>query len=187
MKHYTLVYLYTILMPKKWSVTVSTVNSHNICCTIHSFLMLYRGTMSIYVTHMKSPFTSSSLIYYHMTWTNMADTLHIYVPLHFSCSLQINPILLHISIKKQQNLNIYSTSYAVYVPDTNMPCNATHISHMQTIWHPHTGNIPIYLLYIKSLATTTTKNIFRKLQLAILSYPPEQIKLTHCTYLKIIN
>ena len=47
---------------------------------------------------------STGIHIFHITgmcpWTNMPTTLHKYVPLHF-CSLQIDPTVLHTSIKKQ--------------------------------------------------------------------------------------
>ena len=38
---------------------------------------------------------------WHIPWTNIPTTLHIYVPLHLHCNLHIDPTLLQTSIKSQ--------------------------------------------------------------------------------------
>ena len=53
-------------------------------------------------------------------WKNIPTTLYMYVPLHCYCSLHIEPILLHISAKKQQTVIFNYHAIGIYVPAKNM-------------------------------------------------------------------
>ena len=72
---------------------------------------------------------STDIHIFHITdiypWTNMPMTLHMYVPLHFQCSIQIDPTLLHISIKNQ------------YVSATSMPLPIPYIWQKPTLLYVH--------------------------------------------------
>ena len=46
---------------------------------------------------------------------------HIYVPLHFYCSLHVDLAFLHTSFKNQQTATFIYYSTAEYVPATNIP------------------------------------------------------------------
>ena len=68
---------------------------------------------------------STGIHTFHITgicfWTYKCATLYIYISLHFSCSLPVNPTLMHISIKNQYTaMFIYHTT-AKSVPVTYVP------------------------------------------------------------------
>ena len=105
------------------------------------------------------------------TWENMPATSHIYVPLHYHCSLHTDPILLHTVVKKDCifHLSCYCNICAnnKYVPQMSNIC------HKCQLHHVHTRQIcgPLVHIYFPSLA-----------------YVPEQICLPnythmfHCTF-----
>ena len=73
----------------------------------------------------------------------MPVTLHIYVPLHYCCSLYKDPSLLHISVKQQQNDNSICHAISIHVPSIKMPlkCNlyATYPVHQ---WQKYAMHMP---------------------------------------------
>ena len=78
---------------------------------------------------------------FHITdiypWENMSATFHIHVSLHLYCSIHIESIFLHTSIKNQWTATYINQTTAKYVLGTNMPLKC-HIS----------GICPSYLTYI---------------------------------------
>ena len=69
----------------------------------------------------------------------------MYVPLQYSCTLYIEPILVFISVEKQQTKTFISYPIAKYVSPENMPC-IYHICILveMHIWRKHTN---IYATY----------------------------------------
>ena len=60
----------------------------------------------------------------------MPVTLYIYVPLHCYSSLYIDPILLYIQVKiKQHTAALIYHATAIYVPERNIPTNATYANY----------------------------------------------------------
>ena len=51
----------------------------------------------------------------------MAISLHIYIPVHYYCSLHTDPTLLHIAVNKQQTATFTYHAIAIYVLITNTP------------------------------------------------------------------
>ena len=71
--------------------------------------------------------------------------------LHVYCTLHIDPTLLHILVKKQQNTSLTYYGIAIYVPATNMPP----ICHMPKLLNMiNEGSVLIYMPHMNSLAAT---------------------------------
>ena len=67
----------------------------------------------------------------------MSATMHIFFPLHCSCSLHIDPILLYIAVlKKIQNATFIYQAITIYVIRINM-CLKFHICHMPKLLTMH--------------------------------------------------
>ena len=84
-------------------------------------------------------------------WTNRPATLHIYVPLHFFCSLHIDPILMHASIKCQQTTTFICNTTPKYVPVTNVPLKCYICQMPKLRMCISDGNMPIYMPHMSSL------------------------------------
>ena len=88
-------------------------------------------------------------------WPNMPTTLHIYVPLHFLCTLFIDPTLLHQSVKKQQTATFIYQPTVIYVPATNMtPYCHTYASCTHYLMYINGRNKPIYMPNMNLLPLT---------------------------------
>ena len=72
--------------------------------------------MSAYMLHMnilQSTMSPQTLVYINfilLAYAPEPTTMHIYVPLHYYCSLHAHPTLLHIEVKKEG----INTSMAIY-------------------------------------------------------------------------
>ena len=96
--------------------------------------------------------------YWHMLWKNISTKLHIDVPLHFNCSLHINPKLLHTSIKinKLQHLSYYCKISGSHKHAFQM----LHISYMPYYVICICGeNLSLYMPAMNSLVSTMWQGV----------------------------
>ena len=99
-------------------------------------------------------------------WTNMPPKLHIYIALHYHCSLHIDHTLLHIQVQKTTNYNSYlvcyihtcgNNKYAPVMPKICHICQSLHvkIGDNHVIHIPHMNSLqwllwPGELVYMHS-------------------------------------
>ena len=81
--------------------------------------------------------------------------LHLYVPLHFYCTIHMDQTLLHTSAIQQETVKFIYHANAIYLPATNMHLKwsiyATCVNYMTCIkW----GAKPIYMSHMNSVAST---------------------------------
>ena len=101
----------------------------------------HETTMSVYIPYTNSLHSTIShqncwYTYIHLIgtrpWTNMPDTLYIYVPMHFYCILHTDPTLLPL---KGNNCNIYLPYICKICILTNVPSNGAYMPYAQITWH----------------------------------------------------
>ena len=80
----------------------------------------------------------------------MPPTLCVYVPLHFCCSVQTDPTLLHISIENQLTVNIYLPYYSKISASNKYVPQMPYVCHMPKVLDKHQwGSSQIYMLLMK--------------------------------------
>ena len=128
-------------------------------CNIYNLVQVhiwhnYFSTNTSYELNTINNVTRSTAIHtFHIIgicpWTNMPAPLHINVPLHYYCHLQIS----HISTQKTST-SLYHV-IVMYVPTTNMhlKCHIWHIPKFLNV-HQSEGSRLIYMEHMNSLAST---------------------------------
>ena len=81
-------------------------------------------------------------------WTNMPTTMHIHVPQHFYCSLHIDPILLHKSIRKQYTAPLIYHNTPKKCQQQLCPSNTKSMSNAQIIKYVPIGEVFKYMCHI---------------------------------------
>ena len=115
----------------------------------------------------------------------MSATLHIYLPLHSSCSLHIDPTLMLIKVKiQQQTVTIKCHANAIYVTETNKPLKF-HTCHICKLVHyADRRKLCQYICIIWAKCNQQCdQSLLVCIHFTLLSYAPQQICLPHCIYI----
>ena len=150
MPHYTsnIVYMY---IPHYWTYKSNkTKNFSFIYHAVSIYILLTNISLKCHIyaklNAMKNVTLTTGMHTFHITgicpWINMPFTLNMCVLLHFSCSLHIDSVFLHKSIKINKLQNILTKLLQNVCQESICPSNATCMPHAKITWHIYGGSMP---------------------------------------------